>query len=255
MILDVVYNHTAEGNEHGPTLCFRGIDNDGYYRLRNGRYYADYTGCGNTPDASQPHVLQLIMDSLRYWVTEMHVDGFRFDLASALARSFHDVDMLGSFMSTIQQDPVLRRVKLIAEPWDVGAGGYQVGEFPPLWTEWNDKYRDCVRDFWRGSGRLSGARLAADRLGRPVRLGGPAPVRLDQLRDRARRLHDARPGHLRAQAQPGQRRSTTATGPTTTAPGTTGSRARPTTGPTNAIRRSHIRNPVRHAAAEHRRAR
>ncbi len=155
VILDVVYNHTAEGNERGPTLSFRGIDNRGYYRLANGRQYADYTGCGNTPDASQPHVLRLIMDSLRYWVTEMHVDGFRFDLASALARSFHDVDMLGSFMSTIQQDPVLRQVKLIAEPWDVGAGGYQVGEFPPLWTEWNDKYRDCMRDFWRGYGALT----------------------------------------------------------------------------------------------------
>ena len=155
VILDVVYNHTAEGNERGPTLSFRGIDNEGYYRLSHGRHYADYTGCGNTPDASQPHVLQLIMDSLRYWVTEMHVDGFRFDLASALARSFHDVDMLGSFMSTIQQDPVLRTVKLIAEPWDVGAGGYQVGEFPPLWTEWNDKYRDCMRDYWRGLAPLS----------------------------------------------------------------------------------------------------
>ncbi len=155
VILDVVYNHTAEADERGPTLSFRGIDNQGYYRLRHGRHYADYTGCGNTLDASQPHVLQLIMDSLRYWVTEMHVDGFRFDLASALARSFHDVDMLGSFMSTIQQDPVLRTVKLIAEPWDVGAGGYQVGEFPPLWTEWNDKYRDCVRDYWRGLAPLS----------------------------------------------------------------------------------------------------
>jgi isoamylase len=152
VILDVVYNHTAEGNQLGPTLSFRGISNDDYYRLNDGgRYYADYTGCGNTLDVSNPHVLQLVMDSLRYWVTEMHVDGFRFDLASALARSFHDVDMLGNFMTTIQQDPVLRRVKLIAEPWDVGPGGYQVGEFPPLWTEWNDKYRDCLRDFWRGS--------------------------------------------------------------------------------------------------------
>ena len=151
VILDVVYNHTAEGNQLGPTLCFRGIDNDDYYHLREeGRYYADYTGCGNTLDVSKLHVLQLVMDSLRYWVEEMHVDGFRFDLASALARSFHDVNMLGNFMSTIQQDPVLRRVKLIAEPWDVGPGGYQVGEFPPLWTEWNDKYRDNVRDFWRG---------------------------------------------------------------------------------------------------------
>ena len=151
VILDVVDNHTAEGSHLGPTLCYRGIDNSNYYRLSSGRYYTDYTGTGNTLDASQPHVLQLIMDSLRYWVTEMHVDGFRFDLASALARSFHDVDMLGNFLTTIQQDPVLRRVKLIAEPWDIGAGGYQVGEFPPLWTEWNDKYRDCLRDFWRGA--------------------------------------------------------------------------------------------------------
>jgi isoamylase len=153
VILDVVYNHTAEGNQLGPTLSFRGIDNAGYYRLaEGGRYYTDYTGCGNTLNASQPHVLQLITDSLRYWVQEMHVDGFRFDLASALARSFHDVDMLGNFLATVQQDPVLREVKLIAEPWDVGTGGYQVGEFPPLWTEWNDKYRDCIRDYWRGVG-------------------------------------------------------------------------------------------------------
>ena len=152
VILDVVYNHTAEGNEFGPTLSFRGIGNDDFYLLAGeGRTYADYTGCGNTLDASHPHTLQLIMDSLRYWVTEMHVDGFRFDLASALARSMHDVNMLGTFLTTVQQDPVLRRVKLIAEPWDVGPGGYQVGEFPPLWTEWNDKYRDCVRDFWRGA--------------------------------------------------------------------------------------------------------
>jgi glycogen operon protein len=155
VILDVVYNHTAEGNQFGPTLSFRGLDNAGYYRLSDGgRYYTDYTGCGNTLDASQPHVLQLITDSLRYWVQEMHVDGFRFDLASALARSFHDVDMLGNFLATVQQDPILRGVKLIAEPWDIGAGGYQVGEFPPLWTEWNDKYRDCVRDFWRGHGGI-----------------------------------------------------------------------------------------------------
>ena len=153
VILDVVYNHTAEGDQLGPTLAYRGISNPSYYKLgaEDPRYYADYTGCGNTFDARQPKVLQLIMDSLRYWVLEMHVDGFRFDLASALARSFHDVDMLGSFLTTIEQDPVLRHVKLIAEPWDVGAGGYQVGEFPPLWTEWNDKFRDCLRDFWRGT--------------------------------------------------------------------------------------------------------
>ena len=151
VILDVVYNHTAEGNELGPTLSFRGICNPGYYRLSDGRHYMDYTGCGNTLDVSNPHVLQMVMDSLRYWVTEMHVDGFRFDLASALARSFHDVDMLGTFMTTIQQDPILRRVKLIAEPWDVGPGGYQVGEFPTLWAEWNGRYRDNLRDFWRGA--------------------------------------------------------------------------------------------------------
>ena len=153
VILDVVYNHTAEGSELGPTLSFRGIDNPTYYRLReeDPRYYLDYTGTGNTLNARQPHVLQLIMDSLRYWVTEMRVDGFRFDLAAALARSFHDVDKLSAFFEVIQQDPVLSQVKLIAEPWDLGPGGYQVGEFPPLWTEWNGKYRDTVRDFWRGA--------------------------------------------------------------------------------------------------------
>jgi isoamylase len=163
VVLDVVYNHTAESDELGPTLAFRGIDNRSYYRLRDERWYRDYTGCGNTLDVRHPHVLQLITDSLRYWVTEMHVDGFRFDLAAALARSLHDVDRLSSFLTTIQQDPVLQRVKLIAEPWDVGEGGYQVGEFPPLWTEWNDRYRNAVRDFWRGSAhglRELGSRLA-----------------------------------------------------------------------------------------------
>ncbi|MET9520075.1 glycogen debranching protein GlgX [Streptomyces sp. NPDC002994] len=152
VILDVVYNHTAEAGELGPTLSLRGIDNRGYYRLQaDARRYADYTGCGNTLHVVQPNVLRLITDSLRYWVTEMGVDGFRFDLAAALARSMHDVDMLSPFLAVIAQDPVLRRVKLIAEPWDVGNGGYQVGAFPPLWTEWNDRYRDAVRDFWRGA--------------------------------------------------------------------------------------------------------
>ncbi|MEU3316347.1 glycogen debranching protein GlgX [Streptomyces sp. NPDC006662] len=152
VILDVVYNHTAEAGELGPTLSLRGIDNRAYYRLQpDQRRYADYTGCGNTLHAGRPHVLRLITDSLRYWVTEMGVDGFRFDLAAALARSMHDVDMLSPFLAVIAQDPVLRRVKLIAEPWDVGSGGYQVGAFPPLWTEWNDRYRDAVRDFWRGA--------------------------------------------------------------------------------------------------------
>jgi glycogen operon protein len=150
VILDVVYNHTAEGGPDGPMLSFRGIDNGSYYRLVDGdpSRYVDYTGCGNTFDPRRPFPLQLITDSLRYWITEMHVDGFRFDLASALARSLHDVDKLSSFFDTIHQDPVIAQAKLIAEPWDVGAGGYQVGEFPPLWTEWNGKYRDTVRSFW-----------------------------------------------------------------------------------------------------------
>ncbi|MGW4076792.1 glycogen debranching protein GlgX [Streptomyces asiaticus] len=152
VILDVVYNHTAEANELGPTLSLRGVDNRGYYRLQQDpRRYADFTGCGNTLNVLQPQVLRLITDSLRYWVTEMGVDGFRFDLASALARAAHGVDMLSPFLAVIAQDPVLRRVKLIAEPWDVGSGGYQVGAFPPLWAEWNDRYRDAVRDFWRGA--------------------------------------------------------------------------------------------------------
>jgi isoamylase len=153
VILDVVYNHTAEGNHLGPMLSFKGIDNPAYYRLMgdNRRYYLDYTGTGNTLNMRHPHVLQLIMDSLRYWVGDMHVDGFRFDLAATLARELHDVDRLSSFFDLIQQDPVVSQVKLIAEPWDIGEGGYQVGNFPPLWSEWNGKYRDTVRDFWRGS--------------------------------------------------------------------------------------------------------
>jgi glycogen operon protein len=153
VILDVVYNHTAEGNHLGPMLSFKGLDNQAYYRVMpdNRRYYMDYTGTGNTLNMRHPHVLQLIMDSLRYWVTEMHVDGFRFDLAATLARELHDVDRLSSFFDLIQQDPVVSQVKLIAEPWDVGEGGYQVGNFPPLWSEWNGKYRDSVRDFWRGT--------------------------------------------------------------------------------------------------------
>ena len=166
VILDVVYNHTAEGNHLGPTLSFRGIDNPAYYRLveDDKRYYMDYTGTGNSLNVRHPHSLQLIMDSLRYWVTEMHVDGFRFDLASTLAREFYDVDRLATFFELVQQDPVVSQVKLIAEPWDVGPGGYQVGGFPPQWTEWNGAYRDTVRDFWRGepslgefASRLSGS--------------------------------------------------------------------------------------------------
>ncbi|WP_345802799.1 glycogen debranching protein GlgX [Microbacterium sp. AZCO] len=152
VILDVVYNHTAEGNHMGPTLSMRGIDNAAYYRLedKDKRYYTDYTGTGNSLNVGNPHALQLIMDSLRYWVLEMHVDGFRFDLAATLAREFYDVDRLATFFELVQQDPVVSQVKLIAEPWDIGPGGYQVGNFPPQWTEWNGKYRDTVRDFWRG---------------------------------------------------------------------------------------------------------
>ncbi|PYM61948.1 MAG: glycogen debranching enzyme GlgX [Candidatus Rokuibacteriota bacterium] len=159
VILDVVYNHTAEGNHLGPTLSFRGIDNAAYYRLvaDQRRYYMDYTGCGNTLDMTHPRVLQLIMDSLRYWVLEMHVDGFRFDLASALARELHDVDRLGAFFDVIHQDPVVSPVKLIAEPWDLGPGGYQVGNFPVLWAEWNGQYRDTARRFWRGDPGQAGA--------------------------------------------------------------------------------------------------
>ncbi|MDX6226474.1 MAG: isoamylase [Frankiales bacterium] len=156
VLLDVVYNHTCESDRLGPTLFLRGIANEAYYRLDESdkSEYVDYTGTGNTLDVRHPHSLQLIMDSLRYWVTEMHVDGFRFDLAAALARSMHDVDKLSAFFDVIHQDPVISRVKLIAEPWDLGEGGYQIGEFPALWTEWNGKYRDTVRDFWRGYGGL-----------------------------------------------------------------------------------------------------
>jgi isoamylase len=158
VILDVVYNHTAEGSEFGPTLSFRGIDNAAYYRLvpEERRYYQDFTGCGNTLDMQHPRVLQLLMDSLRYWVAEMHVDGFRFDLASALARELYAVDRLSAFFDVLRQDPVLSQVKLIAEPWDLGSGGYQVGNFPVGWTEWNDKYRDAMRAYWKGDGGLIG---------------------------------------------------------------------------------------------------
>jgi glycogen operon protein len=167
VILDVVYNHTAEGNHLGPTLSMRGVDNSVYYKLspEDQRFYMDYTGCGNSLNVRHPRVLQLIMDSLRYWVVDMHVDGFRFDLASTLARELYDVDRLGAFFDIIHQDPILSQVKLIAEPWDVGVGGYQVGNFPVLWSEWNGKYRDNVRSFWKGDGgtlnefatRLSGS--------------------------------------------------------------------------------------------------
>ncbi len=175
VLLDVVYNHTAEGNHLGPTLSFRGIDNPSYYRLAdNKKFYVDYTGTGNTLNVRNPHTLQLLMDSLRYWVLEMHVDGFRFDLAATLARTLHEVDRLSAFFDIIQQDPIISQVKLIAEPWDVGEGGYQVGNFPPLWSEWNGKYRDSVRGYWRGDDkklpemayRLTGSSDLYERTGR-----------------------------------------------------------------------------------------
>ena len=209
VILDVVYNHTAEGNHQGPTLCFRGIDNSAYYRLvdEDKAHYFDTTGTGNSLLMRHPHVLQLIMDSLRYWVLEMHVDGFRFDLASSLARQFHEVDRLSAFFDLVQQDPVVSQVKLIAEPWDVGDGGYQVGNFPPLWTEWNGRYRDTVRDFWRGepstlgemASRITGSSDLYEHSGRK-------PDRVGQLHHRARRLHPARPGVVQREAQRGERR-------------------------------------------------
>jgi glycogen operon protein len=180
VILDVVYNHTAEGNQAGPTLSYRGIDNLAYYRTMadDPRYYMDFTGCGNTLNMVHPHSLQLLMDSLRYWVREMHVDGFRFDLAAALARELSEVDQLGAFFDTIYQDPVLATVKLIAEPWDLGAGGYQVGNFPIGWTEWNGKFRDAARKFWKGDMGMHGE-IA-------TRLGGSS-----DLYERTRRLPSA----------------------------------------------------------------
>ena len=209
VILDVVYNHTAEGNHLGPMLSFKGIDNAAYYRLMadNRRYYMDYTGTGNTLNMRHPHVLQLIMDSLRYWVLEMHVDGFRFDLAATLARELHDVDRLSAFFDLIQQDPVISQVKLIAEPWDVGEGGYQVGNFPPLWSEWNGKYRDTrARLLARHRPDARRVRLPVHRQLGSLRGHGAPAVREHQLHHRARRLHAARPRLLQREAQRGQRR-------------------------------------------------
>ena len=210
VILDVVYNHTAEGNHLGPTLSFRGIDNATYYRLRpdNPRLYVDDTGCGNTLNLSHPRVLQLVIDSLRYWVEEMHVDGFRFDLATTLGREDARLRSRTAASSTPSgRTRCWRGVKLIAEPWDLGPGGYQVGNFPPGWAEWNDRYRDAVRQLLAGRrGACCRARRAPDRLGRPVRAPRPARLGQRQLRHRARRLHAARPRLLQRQAQRGERR-------------------------------------------------
>ena len=231
VILDVVYNHTAEGNHLGPMLAFKGIDNVSYYRTVPGdpRYYLDYTGTGNSLNPVHPSVLRLIMDSLRYFVIECHVDGFRFDLASALAREFHEVDRLSAFFDIIHQDPILSQVKLIAEPWDVGEGGYQVGNFPVLWTEWNGIYRDTMRDFWRGQSAVAEFASRFTGLERPLPARRPAAVRVDQLHHRARRVHAARPRLLQREAQRGEPREQHTTATTTTGAGTTASRARRTT--------------------------
>ena len=230
VILDVVYNHTAEGNQLGPSLSFRGIDNLAYYRTMpdDPRYYMDFTGTGNSLNPVNPSVLRLIMDSLRYFVTECHVDGFRFDLASALAREFHDVDRLSAFFDIIHQDPILSQVKLIAEPWDVGEGGYQVGNFPVLWTEWNGMYRDTMRDFWRGRPRSrhspGGSRARATSISRtgesPLPRSTTSPATTGSrcaISSRTRRSTTRRTSRGIGMARP------------TTARGTAASRVRPTT--------------------------
>ena len=232
VILDVVYNHTAEGNQLGPTLSFRGIDNASYYRLspEDPRYYMDFTGCGNTFHMRNPRVLQLIMDSLRYWVMHMHVDGFRFDLASTLARELHEVDKLGAFFDIIHQDPVISQVKLIAEPWDLGAGGYQVGNFPVLWSEWNGKYRDCDPPLLeRRRRRGLGIRHAVLRLERPVRMERPPAARQHQFHHLPRRLHAATTWSPTTTSTTKPTAKTIATAPTTTSVGTAASKGRPTT--------------------------
>ena len=198
VILDVVYNHTAEGNHLGPTLCFRGIDNAAYYRLKENdpRYNVDFSGCGNCLDTRHPQVLALVMDSLRYWVTEMHVDGFRFDLASVLARELHTMNRLSAFFDLVQQDPVVSQVKLIAEPWDVGEGGYQIGNFPPLWTEWNGKYRDEIRDFWRGQTTLREFAIRLAGSSDLYQQDSRRPLASVNSRHLPRWLYPARPGLL-----------------------------------------------------------
>ena len=231
VILDVVYNHTGEGNHLGPSLCFKGFDNRFYRWLPDHPgQYLDFTGTGNSLNMDHPYALQMVMDSLRYWVTDMHVDGFRFDLAVTLARENYRPDRLSAFFDLIHQDPVLDQVKLIAEPWDVGEGGYQVGNFPPGWSEWNGKYRDCVRDYWRGRERgAARVRDAAVRLQRSLLPRGPHAVREHQLHHRPRRLHPRATWPPTTPSTTRPTRRPTATGPTTTARGTAGSRARPTT--------------------------
>ena len=247
VILDVVYNHTGEGNHLGPTLSMRGIDNPAYYRLVDGnpREYLDFTGTGNSMNVRHPHVLQLIMDSLRYWHLDMHVDGFRFDLASALARELYEVDRLSAFFDIVQQDPAISQVKLIAEPWDVGDGGYQVGNFPPRWSEWNGRYRDTIRDLWRGEpatlsefgSRFTGSSdLYAAATRKPT-----ASVNFVTCHD-GFTLRRPRVVQREAQRAPTARPTTTAS--RSTARGTTASRARPTTPTINALRDRQRRNVI-----------
>ncbi len=231
VILDVVYNHTAEGNHLGPTIAFRGLDNNAYYRLvdEDRSHYYDTTGTGNSLLMRSPHVLQLIMDSLRYWVLDMHVDGFRFDLAATLARQFHEVDRLSAFFDIIQQDPVISQTKLIAEPWDVGDGGYQVGNFPPLWTEWNGKYRDTVRDFWRSEPSTLGEFAP----GSPARPTCTRTMAGTRWRASTSSSHTtASPSGTWSRSTRSTTRPTARAGPTarvTTAPGTAASRVTRTT--------------------------
>ena len=266
VILDVVYNHTAEGNHLGPTLSLRGIDNAAYYRLveDDPRYYMDYTGTGNSLNVRNPHTLQLIMDSLRYWVTEMHVDGFRFDLASTLAREFYDVDRLSTFFDLVQQDPVISQVKLIAEPWDVGPGGYQVGNFPPLWTRVERQVpRHRARLLARRAGHARRVRLPAHRQLRPLP-GRRPPARTRRSTSSPRTTGSPSPTWsptTRSTTRPTARAATTARA--TTGPGTAGSRGRPTTPRCSTLRARQQRNfittlllsPGRADAAARRRAR
>ena len=246
VILDVVYNHTAEGNHLGPDAVVQGHRQPPPTTGSSPddpRHYFDTTGTGNSLNVRHPRSLQLIMDSLRYWVTEMHVDGFRFDLAATLARQFHEVDRLSAFFDLIEQDPVVSQVKLIAEPWDVGEGGYQVGNFPPVWSEWNGQYRDTVPRLLAGrAGDPGRAGVAAHRQLRPLPGRRPPPVRQHQLRHRPRRLHPGRPRLLQREAQRGQRRGQPRRRERTTAPGTAASRARPTIPTCCALPRRQQRN-------------
>ena len=232
VILDVVYNHTCEGGPDGPSLSFRGLGERDFYKLApHSGHYVDTTGCGNTLDVGDLDVLRLVMDSLRYWVTEMHVDGFRFDLATALTRERMDFDERSPFLAAVHQDPVLRQVKLIAEPWDLGPGGYRLGQFGSPWAEWNDAYRDDVRRFWRGgpSPKEAPADLGWRLTGSQDVFSRPHARGVGQLPHRARRLHDCATSSRTTASTTRPTARTTATAPTTTRRGTTASRARPRT--------------------------